>query len=425
MSLRKVSPACSTAKTSGVCASVGGAVLATVIATAAVTKALRPAFILSALIGSGCQSDRRDWRLARQNGGDVVERQKAHGVTRFDGGAGDVRREKDVWQRRQPPIEVRLAAIDVQPGGEEVAGLARFDQGIFVDERAARRVYENRTARQEREGFAGHQRAVAAGQMKRENLAARQQILETRDVFGALLAVGGKRRAIVVEHTHVEAARAAGDRLADAPHAHDAEDASARAQAEIVRHAEGLAPSLAHDRAVLRKPAAGREDQQKGEVGSAIGQHSRGVGDDKAMLAGGLHVHVVKAGARICDDANAVGQIRNIGRGEPNLWTAEHGLASVLGRCTDDGIRIHVDVRENGVEFALRSRRHGWRNATGDQQTGLRAHWRAFSLFKRFFLLRAARLVSKDHDKGSRINLDQVNQYKKSGARRGGARYAG
>src|SRR5262245_64868647 len=91
-----------------------------------------------------CQSNRRDWRPARQHGGDVVERQKAHGVTGFDRGAGDVRREKDVRQRREPQIEVRLAAIDVEPGGKEVAGLQRFDQSIFIDQRAARGVYENR-----------------------------------------------------------------------------------------------------------------------------------------------------------------------------------------------------------------------------------------------------------------------------------------
>jgi hypothetical protein len=122
---------------------------------------------------------------------------------------------------------------------------------------------------------------------------------------------------------------------------------------------EPLAPSLTHDRAIFREPAAGRENQQKGEAGGAIGQHGRRVGDDDAMLPRGFHVHVVKAGAGICDDANASRKVRGIGCRKPNLRTAEDRLTLVLGRGTDHRVRVHIDVGKHRIEFALCACRDG------------------------------------------------------------------
>src|SRR5208337_2196988 len=96
-------------------------------------------------------------------------------------------REENIGQRGQPQVEVRLATVDVEAGGEKVTGLKRLDQRIFVDERAACRIHEHRAAWQTRESFPRHQSAVAAGQMQRENLATRQKFVEACDVFGALL----------------------------------------------------------------------------------------------------------------------------------------------------------------------------------------------------------------------------------------------
>jgi hypothetical protein len=51
------------------------------------------------------------------------------GIARIDAGAAEMRQQRDVLQRDIAGIHLRLAVIDIQPGGSDVAGFQSGDQG--------------------------------------------------------------------------------------------------------------------------------------------------------------------------------------------------------------------------------------------------------------------------------------------------------
>ena len=86
-------------------------------------------------------------------------------------------------------------------------------------------------------------------------------------------------RTVVIDHFHVEAVRrAARDRLADTPHAEDAE----RAAVDILPGEEIETPpgplTGAHEAFGFGHPPRGRHKQRKTEVGGGLGQHVGGIG---------------------------------------------------------------------------------------------------------------------------------------------------
>ena len=53
----------------------------------------------------------------------VLQSSVPHGIARLDGGATEMRQQRDILQRQIAGIHLRLAAIDIQPGGSDMPGL--------------------------------------------------------------------------------------------------------------------------------------------------------------------------------------------------------------------------------------------------------------------------------------------------------------
>ena len=137
-----------------------------------------------------------------------------------------------------------------------------------------------------------------------------------------------------------EGARAPRDRLADAPHADNAEPLAPDPVAEHPgrRPARPILVRGQHLRA-LDQPARHRQDQRHGHVGGVLGQNARRVGDGNAALNGGGDVDIVDAIAEIGDQLELLAGL------------AEHRGVDAVG----DGRHQHVGDLHRFGELRLAS----------------------------------------------------------------------
>ena len=179
----------------------------------------------------------RKRRFAVEHGDHVRRRRRGHRRARVVLGAADVRREHDVRAREQGRVDVRLVGEDVEACRAERAMLERACEGGFVDDRAARGVHEDRARLHLREPRRVEETACLGGEraMDRDRVGLREQRIEVRNERGAEHSLERLREAdaISVTYMHAEAARAAGDRTADAAEAEDAELHAMNARAEV------------------------------------------------------------------------------------------------------------------------------------------------------------------------------------------------
>src|SRR5205823_12427549 len=92
-----------------------------------------------------------------------------------------------------------------------------------------------------------------------------------------------------------EASCPAGDGPGDPAVADEAEGGAVDGAAEELVHVEALPPSGPQHRLGLGGPAAGRQDQEEGEVGGGVVEDAGGVADDDPSGGGRLNVDVVVA----------------------------------------------------------------------------------------------------------------------------------
>jgi hypothetical protein len=242
---------------------------------------------------------RRQQRLAGEVGGEVGEGEVAHRVTRLPGGAAHVRCQHDVVEPEQLGRNVRLALEHVEAGTGDDAVLQRLDERLFVDDRAARDVDEVAV-------LAEGSQHLGIDELARAR-ATRRDDDEKIDFGGEPFGVGQEaigRVALLapcrVGDAHAEGFGAAGDGLADAA---EADDAQPRA-ADLARQGHRpLGPAAAAHITIGLDDAPGDgEDEGHRQVGDLVVEHVRRVRDGNAAFHGSGDIDAVVADAEHRDD---------------------------------------------------------------------------------------------------------------------------
>ena len=190
------------------------------------------------------------------------------------------------WQQRIVGGQ-RLGVGDVERGAGDLPVVQRLRERLVVDDRAARRVDQDRGRLHQRERVGVDQVAGAgvSGSGSR------------RSPSGAAGARGRCRRpSAAARHLHPEAGGAPGDRLADPPEADDPERRAVDVGAEDSWPGSHVCQSpLRANGDRLGEPARRRHQQREGEVGGGVGQRVGRVADRDAARGGGVDVDVVVA----------------------------------------------------------------------------------------------------------------------------------
>src|SRR5882672_2148848 len=236
--------------------------------------------------------------LPGERRGEVLRRERGHGRARGARGAADVRHQRDIVEVEKSGVEPRLALEHVEAGRCDALFLERRDQRRVVDDPAAGGVDQDRGRLHQRELLRADQVVARGGIRHVEAYEIRlpQELLQARVLRACgALDLARKPAAVVVQHPHREAFRALRDRLADAPHADDAEGRMVDVDAEKLV----VLPALPVPRA---QPALGLGDapgrgheQYPGGVRGGLVQHAGGIGRDDASLAARREVDVVVA----------------------------------------------------------------------------------------------------------------------------------
>jgi len=140
--------------------------------------------------------------------------------------------------------------------------------------------------------------------------------------------VVGQRRAVVIQHRHREAVRAAPrDRLADPAHAEDAE----RRAVDVAAGKQIDAPlrpfAAAQEPFALADPTRGGHQQREAEVGGRLGEHARRVADRDAARGARGDVDVVVADGEAADRAQLRTRIEQRGVDRLRAGDEDAGLA--------------------------------------------------------------------------------------------------
>ncbi len=197
--------------------------------------------------------------------------------------------------------------------------------------------------------------------------------MELGEPGGAVFLLGRQAVAGVVEDRHAEAAGAAGHRLADSAHAQQSQRLAGDADAQQVPLADAVPPAGAHQRVILVGTAGGGQEQPEGEIGGAIVQHARGVGDDHPGGAGGGDVDMIEAdraggadaqpGRQSGDgggvEAEGVGEqdrLRFVGLGGGDRL----GRGHVVGAAVDQGVELGGGAGGDGVGQQRRDQEAGF-----------------------------------------------------------------
>lgn len=278
-----------------------------------------------------------------------------------------MRGQHDVVQGEQLRAHRRLAFEHIQPG----RGQATLGQGIgerqLIHDAATGDVDQGggRLHLRQRGGIDDVMRGGVVRQHQDKVIHLRQQgaqvhVLRTDLGLGGL----GQPRAVVVQHAHAEAVRAAaGDALADAAHAEDAQRA-----AVDIRTEHGLERPLAP--LAIAQPALGFGDAARGghqqrepEVGRGLGQHVRGVAGQDAGGAERVDIQVVVAHTDVGDRAQSR-RVGDLGRadafveGDQRAIDASQLLGQPLRRIAGDvaghgQVEMLPELRDDIVEQGL------------------------------------------------------------------------
>ncbi len=203
-------------------------------------------------------------------------------------------------------MHARLAFEHVKARRRDPLLAQRVGERRVVDDPAARDVRERRARLHQRElGRADRVMTLRRVRQHEHDVIGLHEQRRLRHVFGVELGLdlGRDARAVVIDHAHAEAARAARERLADAAHAEHAERRAVNVRAEkaVVRP---LAP-LPRAQPVLGfgDPPRGRHHQRPAEIGRRLGQHVGRVGAEHVRGVERADVEVVVADRHVRHDA--------------------------------------------------------------------------------------------------------------------------
>ena len=263
-----------------------------------------------------------------------------------------MRQQHDIRQAQQFLIHGRFALEHIQPGARNLASLQSTRQRGLVNHFAARRIHHI--------GFRLHQ-VDAAGihQVERRrrvrtidghNVHAGQHLVQTVPIgrFQQLLDTRADRFAVVIVNLQAKGLGAAGDRLADAAHADNAQTLACQPAAHHPGRRPAIKAARIHDLRAFEQAARHGQDQRHGDIRRIIGQHARRVGHGDAALNGALHINIVHACAELRDQAKLLACPRH----DTAIQTVRHGRHQHICRLH----RVHQFILGEGVIILVQPR---------------------------------------------------------------------
>eukprot|EP01022_Parablepharisma_sp_SALTPOND_P029698 TRINITY_DN743_c1_g4_i1.p1 TRINITY_DN743_c1_g4~~TRINITY_DN743_c1_g4_i1.p1 ORF type:complete len:1335 (-),score=475.41 TRINITY_DN743_c1_g4_i1:5534-9538(-) len=250
--------------------------------------------------GSGRHGLCSVWGGCFQHRQHIAGSPRPHGDIGILGDPADVRAEDDVGDILQGMRRGEGFLLEaVQAGRAQLARGQRSDQGLLVDEAAARGIDQDGAILHARQRGGIDHVAVLGGQraMQREHVGAGEERLQVGQLHAGRGFLGKR---IVRQHLHAQRHRRSRHAATDGAKADQAEGAALQLQALV----GGLVPvALAHARIQAHHVLGAGHHQRPGVLG-----HGRGIGTGRrlhgdAALLGGLAVDGVDAGAVLGDHA--------------------------------------------------------------------------------------------------------------------------
>jgi len=137
--------------------------------------------------------------------------------------------------------------------------------------------------------------------VQRHEVGLGQELIQLHVGGAELLGHAGDGLGVAVEDAHAEAHRAAGDGLADASHADDAQRRAVQVGSHQQHGAPGDPAAIPHVFDPFDDAARGRHEQRPGEIGRGLSQHAWRVAHGNAAAGAGGHVDVVEAHGHLAD----------------------------------------------------------------------------------------------------------------------------
>ena len=225
-----------------------------------------------------------------------------------------------------------FAFIDIQTRPGDLVALQRGDQRRLIHHIPARDV--DQVGRGAHLGQCTRVDQVvgggAGGHGKHDEISL--QNLRQRGLGGGH--VGDKGGTVVENDRHAKAVMAApGNRLPDPPHADDAHRLARDMGTQQLGRMPARPVARPQHPLALARAARRHQDQRQGDIGGRIGDSAGGVADLKASGAGGGHVDMVIANAKIGEDFGA--RVRHIGKdigAEQVTQRRQNGVVIAQGR---------------------------------------------------------------------------------------------
>ncbi|MNV29952.1 hypothetical protein D3C71_1212010 [compost metagenome] len=275
-------------------------------------------------------------------GHDVGDDPVAHVLARLDGGRAKVRQQHDVGAAHQAGMHRRFMLEHIQTDAEQGAAVQGLDQGGLVDQFAARRVHEDGVGLQPGDALGRKDvvRILGRRAVQRDDVHPRQHLIQIVPP-GRAQFLGDHVRdgfAVVIMDLHPKGLGPAGQGLADAAHADDAQTLAPQLAAAHPGRAPALELTRRHDIGAFDDAAADGHDQAHGQVGRVLGQDARRIGDDDPAPHGGVDVDVIHARAEVGDHLQLLARpldevgVQMVGDGRDQDLGALQGGGQVVAR---------------------------------------------------------------------------------------------
>jgi len=225
------------------------------------------------------------------------------------------------------------------------AALASAGQRRLIDHLPARRVDDDgRRLHRTQLTLADHlTRVIGQRDMQRDEICLPQEIVQFDTLGAADFLVRLRTRR--VQHAHIEAGGAAGDRATDLPEANDPERRAMHVVAEQQVRIPCAPSRITHEPLRLDDPARDGEHQRPGQVRRCLRQHARRVADGDSAFRRGRDVDVVVSDGDVADHA----QLRR---------RVDELCVDAIRQQADDAV---------GVVRSLAQRQVAWRHIAGPQ----------------------------------------------------------
>ncbi len=301
------------------------------------------------------------WALAGAGGEEILGGEHPHLGARADGGAAEVRDYDDLVEGVKCGFECGFFFKHVEPRAGDLLGAQGLNEGLFINDGAARGVDEDRGGEHGGELIFPDEmmRFGVVGDVEREKIRGGDDLVKGSkgNAEGGFLS-GAETGAVPVDDVEIETAGAFGHGLADAPEADEPEGGARDIGSEHL-HGIPAGPLLgAHEAFALAQASGGGEEQGERDIGGGLGENSGGIGDGDFPRGGGGDVDIVKADPEVGDHAQAgngrdefgadgIGDVAQQGiaalEAGDNLGAAEYAVSWVEGE-----IGVLPQEREDG-----------------------------------------------------------------------------